>query len=61
MEFAAMVFLLAVLVVALLGGFFFAWKRDQDRSEEVADDPERLHTETDPDPSTTTRHGRGGR
>jgi O-antigen ligase len=52
MEFTAMVFLLAVLVAALLGGFFFAWKRDKNRSDAVADDPARLDT----DASTPTRH-----
>ena len=41
-----MVVLLAVLVVALLGGFFIAWTRDKKRSEVVADDPERLDTDT---------------
>jgi O-antigen ligase len=56
MEFTAMVFLLAALVVALLGGFFFAWKRDKNRSEAVADDPARLDT----DRSTPTRHGIDG-
>jgi UDP-N-acetylmuramyl pentapeptide phosphotransferase/UDP-N-acetylglucosamine-1-phosphate transferase len=54
MEFTAMVFLLAVLVVALLGGFFFAWKRDQSRSDRVAEDTERLDTAA-PTP-TPTRH-----
>ena len=53
----AMVFLLVVLVVALLGGFFYAWKRDKSRSEAVADDPARLDTGT----STPTTHGGDGR
>jgi len=57
MEFTAMVFLLAVLVVALLGGFFFAWKRDKDRSEHVADDPARLNT----DSALPTTHRGDGR
>jgi preprotein translocase subunit YajC len=56
MEFTAMVFLLAVLVVAMLGGFFFAWKRDKDRSETVADDSARLDTDT----SLPTTHGVDG-
>lgn len=56
MEFAAMVVLLTVLVVALLGGFFIAWKRDKSRSEAVADDTERLDTKT----STPTPHGVDG-
>ena len=57
MEFTAMVFLLAVLVVALLGGFFFAWKRDKNRSDAVADDTARLDT----DASTPARHEVDGR
>ena len=56
MEFTAMVFLLAVLVVAMLGGFFVAWKRDQRRSDSVADDTDRLDTAA----STPTRHGVDG-
>ncbi len=55
MEVTAMVFLLAVLVVALLGGFFFAWKRDKNRSDRVASNDERLDTDT------PTRHGHDGR
>ena len=57
MEFTAMVFLLVVLVVALLGGFFFAWKRDKSRSDAVADDTQRLDTDT----STPTSNGADGR
>jgi hypothetical protein len=57
MEFTAMVFLLAVLVVALLGGFLFAWKRDKDRSEDVADDSARLDT----DSALPTTHRGDGR
>ena len=56
MEFTAMVFLLAVLVVAMLGGFFFAWKRDKDRSEDVADDSARLDTDS---ALPTTHRGQG--
>ncbi|CAA9388432.1 MAG: hypothetical protein AVDCRST_MAG47-2667 [uncultured Nocardioidaceae bacterium] len=57
MEFTAMVFLLAVLVVAMLGGFFFAWKRDKDRSDGVADDSARLDT----DSALPTTHRGDGR
>ena len=46
MEVTAMVFLLGALVVFLLGGFFFAWGRDKNRSDEVADDAARLDTDT---------------
>ena len=56
MEFTAMVFLLVVLVAALLGGFFYAWKRDKNRSEALTDDVQRLDTST----STPTRHGTDG-
>ena len=56
MEFTAMVFLLVVLVVAMLGGFFFAWKRDKSRSDSVADDPARLDTST----TVPTTHGVDG-
>ena len=51
MEFTAMAILLGILVVVLLGGFFFAWKRDKNRSDDVADDAGRLDT----DPSSRTR------
>jgi hypothetical protein len=56
MEFTAMVVLLVVLVVALLGGFLVAWKRDQSRSDAVADDPARLDTD-----ATSTEHVVDGR
>ena len=56
MEFTAMVFLLVVLVVAMLGGFFFAWKRDKSRSDSVADDSARLDTST----TVPTTHGVDG-
>lgn len=46
MEFTAMVFLLPLLVAAMLGGFFLAWKRDKNRSEAVSDDTERLDTDS---------------
>ena len=56
MELTAMVFLLAVLVVAMLGGFFFAWKRDKDRSEDLTDDSARLDTDS---ALPTTHRGHG--
>ena len=59
MEFTAMVFLLAVLGVALLGGFFLAWRRDKSRSEAVADDTGRLDTGTST-PPRRTGHGVDG-
>ena len=46
MEMTAMVFLLGALVVLMVGGFFVAWRRDKDRSQEQAQDPERLDTDT---------------
>ena len=54
---ATVLWLIAVvLVVALLGGFFVAWKRDQSRSDAVADDPARLDTD-----ATPTQHVVDGR
>jgi preprotein translocase subunit YajC len=46
MEMTAMVFLLGALVVLMLGGFFVAWRRDKSRSQEQAQDPERLDTDS---------------
>ena len=60
MEFTGMVFLLIPLAVILVAWFFFAWKRDKNRSEDVADNNERLHTETDPHPSARARREADG-
>lgn len=42
MDTTAMAVLLGILVPVLLGAFLFLWRRDKERSDKVADDPERL-------------------
>lgn len=45
MDATAMAVLLVVLAIVLVGGFMTVWKRDKDRSEDVAEDPSRLDTD----------------
>ena len=45
MDATGMAILIGILVVLLLVGFMAAWRRDAKRSEKVADNPERLHTD----------------
>lgn len=42
MSWWGMAVLLGIIVVLLVGGFFFAWKGDKNRSDEVSDETERL-------------------
>ena len=55
-SFAAMAIVIVVLAVILIGAFVFLWTRDKNRSQSVADNPERLHT--DPAPHNRPANGR---
>jgi nitrogen fixation-related uncharacterized protein len=44
--FATMAILVGVLAVVLIGVFLFLWTRDKSRSDSVAENPERLHTDS---------------
>jgi hypothetical protein len=44
--FSAMAILVGVLAVVLIGAFLFLWNRDKSRSDSVADNPERLDTDS---------------
>ena len=46
MDALGMTILLGILVVLMLVGFMAAWRRDAKRSEKVADNPERLDTDS---------------
>jgi hypothetical protein len=41
----AMAVLVGILAVILVGAFLIVWMRDKNRSQEVAEDPERLDTD----------------
>ncbi|WP_162529687.1 hypothetical protein [Nocardioides caldifontis] len=45
MDAAPMVVLVIVLAVILVGGFLVLWKRDKDRSHEVAEDSGRFNSD----------------
>ena len=47
-SFATMAFVFGIVAVLLIGGFLFMWTRDKNRSQKVADDTERLRTDTTP-------------
>ena len=47
-SFAAMAIVVGVLAVVMIAAFAFLWTRDKDRSNSVADDPERLDTDSAP-------------
>jgi hypothetical protein len=46
--FATMAFVFGLMAVLLIGGFLFMWTRDKNRSNSVADDPERFDTDSAP-------------
>jgi hypothetical protein len=46
--FATMAFVFGLMAVLLIGGFLFMWSRDKNRSNSVADDPERFGTDSAP-------------
>ncbi|HET6562317.1 MAG TPA: hypothetical protein VFG72_10615 [Marmoricola sp.] len=47
-SFATMAFVFGIVAVLLIGVFMFLWTRDKGRSNDVADNPERLDTEPTP-------------
>ena len=47
-SFATMAFVFGLMAVLLIGGFLFMWTRDTNRSNAVADDPERFDTDSAP-------------